>query len=115
MCRARSFRFSRNQRRRLLNPGRPSMTSRSRISQARGADDDADVVETEQTAGEDVLPLVVLAVHPPGEVEEKLLEDSREKQAVPLTACPGHLVDPPRRPGVHGRIDVAERELVGGD
>ena len=98
------------------HPCRPvGLLQASSGRQGPGAVEDADVVETEETAGEDVLPLGVLAVHPPGEVEEKLLEDSRKKQAVPLAACPGHLVDPPRRPGVHGRIDVAERELVGGD
>ena len=49
-----------------------------------GADavEDADVVEAEEAALEDVAALGVLAVHPPGEVEQQLLEDALEEHAV---------------------------------
>src|SRR5262249_57505447 len=78
-----------------------------------GGVEDADVVETEEAAAEEVAPVDVLAVHPPGEVEDALLEHASEEMEAPLVAGRGHLVDPPRRPGVHRRIDVAEGELVG--
>ena len=60
------------------------------------------------------LPAHVLAVHPPGEVEQQLVEDAREEErgrAAPRRA--GHLVDPPAGPGVDRRVDVVEGELVG--
>ena len=50
--------------------------------QRRAAVEDADVVEAEEAALEDVLALGVLAVHPPGEVEQQLVEDALEEPAV---------------------------------
>ena len=44
--------------------------------------EDADVVEAEEAALEDVAPLGVLAVDPPGEVEQQLVEDALEEGAV---------------------------------
>jgi hypothetical protein len=76
--------------------------------------EDADVVEAEEAAAEEVLARDVLPVHPPGEVQEVLLEDAGEEEAVARAALAGHLVDPPRRPGRHGRVHVAECPLVGG-
>ena len=43
---------------------------------------DADVVEAEEAALEDVVALGVLAVDPPGEVEQQLVEDALEEVAV---------------------------------
>ena len=57
---------------------------------------------------EQVVALGVLAIHPPGEVEQQLVEDARQKDAIALAARPGHLVDAPAGPGVDRRIDVAE-------
>ncbi len=55
------------------------------------------------------LPCCVLAVDPPGEVQEQLVEDALEEPAVPLVRpLLVDLVDAPRRPGVHGRVHVAE-------
>ncbi len=78
--------------------------------------EDADVVQAEETALEDVLPLQVLAVDPPGEVQQELLEHALEEDAVagPPDALLD-LVDAPGRPGVDGRVDVAEGPLVGRD
>jgi hypothetical protein len=42
----------------------------------------ADVVETEEAAFEDVVAFGVLAVHPPREVDQELLERALEKGAV---------------------------------
>ena len=69
-----------------------------------------DVVEPEEAALEEVVPVGVLAVDPPGEVEQQLVEDPLEEVVV-LAAV--DLEDPQRRPGVHRRVDVAERPLVG--
>ncbi len=55
---------------------------------------------------------LVLAVHPPGEVQEQLLENAGQERDVSLATAPGHLVDAPGGPGVNRRIHVAERELV---
>ncbi len=78
--------------------------------------EDADVVEPEEAALEDVVPLRVLPVHPPGEVEHQLVERPLEEGAVrvPVRALLD-LVDAVRGPGVNRRVHVAERPLVGGD
>ena len=76
--------------------------------------EDADVVEPEEPAREQVSPRRVLAVDPPGEVEEQLLEHPREKSAIALAVgADGDLVDAPGGPGVHRRVHVAEGVLVG--
>ena len=75
--------------------------------------EDADVVEAEEAAAEEVVALAVLAVHPPGKVEAHLLEDALQEQPVAPAARPRHLVDAPGGPGVHRRVHVGERELVG--
>ena len=71
-----------------------------------------DVVQTEEASGEEVLPVGILPVHPPGEVEQQLVEDALEERDVPPAPRPGLLVDPPASPGVHGRVHVRERPLV---
>ena len=61
-----------------------------------------------------LLALSVLAVHPPGEIDQQLLEargPGRCRSRWPRAA--GHLVDAPAGPGVDRRVDVAEGELVG--
>ena len=62
-----------------------------------------------------LLPVRVLPVHPPGEVEQQLLERALEEEPVALPLGAGHLVHPPAGPGVHRRVHVAEGELVGRD
>ena len=74
----------------------------------------ADVVEPEEAALKDVPAFGVLAVHPPGEVDEQLVKDALEKFHVARArGAPLDLIHAHRRPGVHRRIDVAERPLVG--
>ena len=61
-----------------------------------------------------LLALGVFAIHPPGEIEQKLLEDPLEKFSIASAlALLFDFVNAPGRPGVHRRIDVAERPLVG--
>ena len=66
--------------------------------QRRAAVEDADVVEPEEAALEDVLAEAVLAVHPPGEVEQQLVEGrSRKSMSVvpaqrPSRCCAGSRV-----------------------
>ena len=82
--------------------------------QRRGPVEDADIVHAEEAAFEDVEAARVLAVHPPGEIEQQLGEDALEKLAVALAvALLLRLVEAQRRPGLHGRIDVAEVPFVG--
>ena len=85
--------------------------------QLRAAVEDADIVEPEEPALEDVAPLGVLAVHPPGEVQHQLVEDAFEKGDVALAAMrlAVDLIDPPCRPAVHRRVDVVERPFIGGE
>src|SRR5439155_12187838 len=48
--------------------------------------EDSDVVEAEEAAGEEVLAFSVLAVHPPREVEQQLLEGAGKEAPVALAA-----------------------------
>ena len=50
--------------------------------QRRAAIEDADVVQAEKAALEDVAPFGVLAIDPPGEVQHQLVEDAFEKREV---------------------------------
>src|SRR5438876_8306391 len=49
-----------------------------------------DVIEAEEAAGEKIVAFGVLAVHPPGKVEQQLLEYAFEKCRVSLAARPSH-------------------------
>ena len=76
--------------------------------------EDADVVHAQEAPLEGVAALDVLAVDPPGEVEQQLVEDLLEEVDVaPAGQLALDLVDPPGRAGVDRRIDVAEVPLVG--
>src|SRR6185312_17262092 len=77
-----------------------------------GTIEDPDVVEPEEAPGEEVVAVGVLAVDPPGEVEQELLEDALEEEPIAPATRAGHLVHPPAGPGVHRRVHVPERELV---
>src|SRR5262249_1381508 len=44
----------------------------------------ADVVEPEESAAEQVFALEILLVHPPGEIDEQLLEDALEEAAIAM-------------------------------
>ena len=84
--------------------------------QHRAAVEHADVVHSQEPALEHVVALFVLAIDPPGEVQQQLVKHPFQKRAI---RGAGHaavdLVDAPRGPGVDRRVDVAERPLVGGE
>ena len=71
------------------------------VGQLLAAVDDGDVVEAEEAALEDVVALAVHPVHPPGEVDEQLVEAALEEGPVGL--CPSgcgpccRRARPPRR------------------
>ena len=83
--------------------------------QRGAAVEDADVVEAEEASLEDVLAEPVLAVHPPGEIEQKFVERRLEEIQVHF-AAQGLLgaVQEERRKGVDRGVHIAEVPLVGG-
>jgi hypothetical protein len=92
--------------------GGVGLIEHSARGQRRVAVEHADVVEPEEAALKHVAPVGVLAVHPPGEVEQQLVEDALEERIVGAAAAIALVLeDAQRRPGVHRRIDVAERPL----
>ena len=67
-------------------------------------------------------PLLVLAVHPPSKIEEQFQKDPLQKAHVSRksgvflpTSPPIDLKKTPSRPGVHRRVHIPKRPLVGGD
>src|SRR5687767_9871582 len=77
--------------------------------------EDADVIEAEKATFENIVAGGVLTVHPPGEIHEQLVEGAFEKLAIMAAhELSVDLVDAPARPGVNGRVDVAESPLVRG-
>src|SRR3954470_13624720 len=84
--------------------------------QRGAAVEDPDVIQAEEPPLEDVLPGAVLAIDPPGEVHEQLLETALEPLLVSLAAAIFlQAVGEDRGPGVDRRIDVAKIPLVGGN
>src|SRR5262249_46278192 len=72
-----------------------------------GAIKDANIVQTQDAAFEDMVALGVFTVDPPVKIEQQLVEDAFKKGAVEL---PPHtfldLVHAPRGPGVYRRVDI---------
>src|SRR5580704_16549530 len=77
---------------------------------------DADVIQSEKAAFKDVLAVAILAVYPPGEVEDQLVEDGLEESDIAVAA---HLslkgVNEIGGPRMHRRIYVAEVPLIRGN
>ena len=81
--------------------------------QRRRAVEDADVVESEEPALEEVAVVGVLAVHPPREVRQQPAEDAGQELVVALAPdLRLALVDVQRGPRGDGRVDVAEVPFV---
>ena len=98
------------------HPGRSvRLLERAPGRKRRASVEDADVVEAEEAAREDVPSGGVLPVHPPVEVEEQPLEGALEELDVAPPEVPLDLVEEVRRPGVDRRVHVAEVPLVRGD
>src|SRR5271156_5230613 len=75
--------------------------------------EDPDVVETEEATLEYVLPEAVLAIHPPSEVQQKLLKSSLEE--IDISLAPQGLLcsmEKQGRPSVDWRVDIAEVPLI---
>src|SRR5271166_3020897 len=78
--------------------------------------ENADVVEAQESALEDIHALGIFTVHPPGEVEHELVEDTLQECPVTLAlAFFVDLVNAPRSPRVNWRVYIAERPLVSRD
>src|SRR5271157_717884 len=78
-----------------------------------GAVKHPDVVESQEPSLENVPAIGVLAIHPPGEIEQELVKDLLEKLPIRAATPPrDNRVYAPRRPGMYGRVDVAEGPLV---
>ena len=71
----------------------------------------ADVVEPKEAARVEVVALLVLAVEPPGEVDQQLVEDPPQELVILAPVDHEHEV---RGRRVDRRVDVVERPLVGG-
>src|SRR5215472_4498599 len=92
------------------HPGGPiRLLKVSTGGQRRAAVENTNVVQPQETALKHIVPLAVLAVHPPGEVKQELVEDPLQEVAVGL---PGgallDFIDTPCRPGMDGRIYIPE-------
>src|SRR5215813_10574713 len=81
--------------------------------QRRRSIENTDVVEAEKTTLENVLSEAVLAVHPPGEVGQKLAEAAGHELQVRLaTQCVLHPIKKEDGKGMNRRVHVAEIPLV---
>ena len=69
-----------------------------------------DVVQPHEPALEQVVVAEVLVVHPPGEVDQQLVEDPGQEMKVGAAV---ELEDLDRGPGVHRRVDVGEIPFIG--
>src|SRR5215468_10565421 len=68
----------------------------------------ANVVQAEKSAREDIAPLRVFAVYPPGEIEQQALEALFQKLDVAPAPLILNLVQEQRSPGMDRRINVAK-------
>ena len=78
--------------------------------------DDRDVVEAEKAAFEDVITVGILAVDPPGVIQQQLVKDPLQETAIAV--APLHALGPKgleRAEGMDRRVDIAEVPLVGRD
>ena len=98
------------------HPGGPvGLLQRPSRGQLRAAVEDADVVQAQEPAGENVAPLRVLPVHPPVEVELQAVKRARQELDVLASQVLLDLEEVEGGPGMDGRVHVAEVPLVGRD
>jgi hypothetical protein len=74
------------------------------------------VVQTEKAALEHVIAVAVLAVDPPGVIQQQLVKHPLKKAEIALAAL--HPFGPERLERAHRmnrRIDIAERPFIGGN
>lgn len=78
-----------------------------------GAVEDTDVVQAKETAFEDVVPALVLAVDPPREVQKQLLENPlEERNVLPAVQLALYLEYTERRP--EQRVEITAPEHLNG-
>ena len=95
------------------HPGSPvSLLKLSSCRHWPGAVKHTDVIQTEEATGEQMLPVNVLTVHPPREIDEQLLKHTCEELPITTTAWSGHLIDTPAGPGMNRRVHVRKSEFV---
>ena len=78
----------------------PSLCSRRlAVGKRRVPIEDADVVEAEKTALENIVALGIFTIHPPGESDEQFVENCFEKCTIAFAGLLSlNLVNAPRRP-----------------
>src|SRR5207249_8677739 len=77
--------------------------------------EDADVVQSQEATLKDVVSLAILAIDPPGEIEQEFVEDPLQEAAIGLSGRAFlDFIHTPCRPGMNGRVHISERPLVGG-
>ena len=83
--------------------------------QWRATVEDADVVQSQETTLKDIVSLAVLAVHPPGKVEQEFVEHPLQEVTVSLpSSALLDFVHAPCSPGMNGRVYITECPLIGG-
>ncbi len=82
--------------------------------QGGAAVEHADVVQAEEAALEHVVAGGILAVHPPGEVQQQPREALLQERQVHLAEVGLQILQEQSREGVHRGVHVAEIPLVGG-
>src|SRR6202011_2763638 len=98
------------------HPGRPiCLLQIATGGKGPGSVKNTDIIQTKKTSGENVIPLGVLAIHPPGEIEKQFVKDAFKEISVSMAVCAAYLVDSPGSPGVHRRIDVGKCEFICGN
>src|SRR5256885_17251620 len=76
--------------------------------------EDADVVEPEKSALKNVAAFLILAVHPPGEVQHELVKGPLEENAIPCAAAFFFdAIDAQASPCVHRRGHPGPRPRAG--
>ena len=97
------------------HPGRTvGLLERPARGKRLGTVKDGNVVEAQESTLEEVVPIAVLAVHPPSEVDEKLLEDLLQELRILAASELLLIVKTQGGPGMDRGIHVREVPLVGG-
>ena len=78
--------------------------------------DDRNVIQAQEPAFEDVVPFAIDPVHPPGEIDQQLVQTVFEKTAIVFSvAISLHAHKHDSSPCMHRRIQIGEFPLVRGD
>src|SRR5580704_1923680 len=72
-------------------------------------------VQAEKATGKNIVPFGILAVDPPGKIQQQLVKNAFEEIYVTGAARSANLINPPGCPGMHGRIYIREGEFIGRD